>query len=257
MALQPCTACNHPISTDAAACPHCGHPMNRQKLEPTKPKHQSRHIVFIICLLVIGLVVLSQCSDDQPTASRAPPAVAKASSPPSAPPPKAPAQKALERGHNMLKLMADPNAEWPGPAWFQQAIDALRAIPTTAPQYAEAQMILADHQTHEAAWTKAHDAIVAKRDAANQAARNEQLEQKRIAYRALLEDQMLSKGLNVDVALSGKKHDRLLIKYALTSKVTAYQFSHSKFPEQWSSLGFRKVVLTDGYDESYSWDFDP
>ncbi len=211
---------------------------------------RKRGIVVAIGFGIAALIGLRQYAT-QPAPTAASPSIVR---PPSVPKPAA--EQAIDRGHNMLALMANADAAWPGDAWFDEALAALRAVPPTAPEHAQAVQILSDYEMHHAAWRAAHDAAAAKVQAARQEALHAAQEIERIAYRGKLEDVMLSKGINVDITLAGKQHDRLTIKYALASKVTAYQFSHSEFPQQWSAMGFRKVTLTDGYDEAYEWVFE-
>lgn len=69
-----------------------------------------------------------------------------------------------------------------------------------------------------------------------------------------LENHYLDKGINADVTTSGPGKTSLRIKWALVSKVTAHQLGkNGDFWESMRKLGFKKVVMTDGYDESFSW----
>lgn len=95
-----------------------------------------------------------------------------------------------------------------------------------------------------------------KREAAQLAKLNEAL---RIAYAKNVEDRMLAQGINCDVVAIGPKHTILRFKWALVSKVTAYQFAHSD-TDMWKEmgkLGFAKFTITDGYDESWYWTLHP
>lgn len=95
-----------------------------------------------------------------------------------------------------------------------------------------------------------------KKEAAAQAMLNETL---RVAYANDVEDRMLAKGINCDVVAIGPKHTILKFKWALVSKVTAYQFAHSD-TDMWASmekLGFTKFIITNGYDEEWFWALRP
>ena len=69
-----------------------------------------------------------------------------------------------------------------------------------------------------------------------------------------LENTMLDQGINVDVRAIGKDHTVLHIKWVLVSKVVAHQLS--KQPDFFSNakaIGFRRVEITDGFDETWWW----
>lgn len=255
VALIPCKACNRPISPQARSCPNCGHPVNpaESTSSPVATNTKVRSTPIALTIVVLGLIIvgIAKCSNDSNSVATSNAAPAQQAQPAAKPTP----QAAVERGRNMLKILSMANSPWPTAAWLQQTLDALHAVPASAPEYAAATNILADYAAHGEDWKKAHDVAAAKQETAHQQAKKAAQEVLRIAYRRQLEDLMLSKGLNVDVTLAGKQNDRLTIKYVLASKVTAYQFSHSEFPNQWSDMGFSKVILTDGYNESYTWDF--
>lgn len=78
----------------------------------------------------------------------------------------------------------------------------------------------------------------------------------RVAYAKFTEDNLLAAGYNVDVVAYGPKHKYLKLKWILVSKVTAYQFSHDN-SGMWQTMreaGFTKFAITDGYDETWTWD---
>lgn len=81
-------------------------------------------------------------------------------------------------------------------------------------------------------------------------------EQARIVYAKVMEDRLLAAGYDVDVTSYGPKHKFLKLKWVLTNKVLAYQFSHTN-SEMWGTMrsaGFAKFTITDGYDFSWYWD---
>ena len=89
-----------------------------------------------------------------------------------------------------------------------------------------------------------------------EAADNESLDETtRVAAAKVMENSLLDKGLDVDVNATGIHHKTLRLKWILVSKVTAYQFARDG-GETFANLkdaGFTKLVITDGYDESWSW----
>src|SRR5690348_8325225 len=58
MPLITCSACQHEISDQAAACPNCGHPQNR--LSPVAPPSQNKPSVagLLIGLIILGVVAV-------------------------------------------------------------------------------------------------------------------------------------------------------------------------------------------------------
>jgi hypothetical protein len=76
----------------------------------------------------------------------------------------------------------------------------------------------------------------------------------RDAVAKTMENAMLDKGLNVDVTAIGKDHTILRIKWILASKALVHQFTHEPdFFDSCRRAGFRRVEITDGYDESWYW----
>ena len=64
---------------------------------------------------------------------------------------------------------------------------------------------------------------------------------------------MLDKGYNFQVSTLGVKADILKIKYILAGRVMAHHFRDGEFHRNLKNLGFKKFILTDGYDETYTW----
>ena len=70
-----------------------------------------------------------------------------------------------------------------------------------------------------------------------------------------LENSMLDEGYSVDVNAIGTDHTVLRIKWILTNKALAHQFAkQGDFFASCRSAGFRRVEITDGYDETWYWD---
>lgn len=73
-----------------------------------------------------------------------------------------------------------------------------------------------------------------------------------------LENSYLDHGFNIDVTTQGPKANVLRMKYALTSKVLARQITTSDVLNECRAMGFRKVILTNGFEsdlaETYYWD---
>jgi hypothetical protein len=76
----------------------------------------------------------------------------------------------------------------------------------------------------------------------------------RIAMAKTVENAMLADGYNVDVNAVGPNHTILRIRWIGVSKVMAYQMSqHPEIFETARTNGFKKLVITDGYDEAWTW----
>ena len=92
-----------------------------------------------------------------------------------------------------------------------------------------------------------------KKAAAEQEAAEEQA---RMAYAKFMEESLLRKDMNVDVIAYGPKHKYMKLKWVLVSKAVAFNFGEQRgdLIKQMRDMGFSKFVLTDGYDESWTWD---
>jgi hypothetical protein len=79
----------------------------------------------------------------------------------------------------------------------------------------------------------------------------------RVGLAKTFENQMLDGGYNMDVTAEGPRHTVLRIKWILADKVLVRALS--KKGEMFSNArdaGFKSVVLTDGYDETWTWKLD-
>lgn len=73
-------------------------------------------------------------------------------------------------------------------------------------------------------------------------------------YAKKLEQGFIEQRMNADVTATGKENQVLSIKYALASKVMAHDLTTSGLIGKAKTQGFRKVVLTDGYNFNWEWD---
>ncbi len=61
--------------------------------------------------------------------------------------------------------------------------------------------------------------------------------------------------MDVKVSASGLKKDQLRLKYVLMSQPLVYKFQNEmKISDQAAVFGFKKVIYTDGYDETWTVD---
>jgi len=79
-------------------------------------------------------------------------------------------------------------------------------------------------------------------------------------YAKTLENNMLSQDMDVDVEAIGPRHTTLRMKYVLATKVWAYQITESSSMQSnfqdMRAIGFKKFVLWNGYDQSWTWTLD-
>jgi hypothetical protein len=72
----------------------------------------------------------------------------------------------------------------------------------------------------------------------------------------LMERRFLNKGMDVYVSLAGKDKTTLRIKYVLVSRPLAHQLANDGATlDSLRKVGFKKLILEDGYNESWSIDF--
>jgi flagellar biosynthesis GTPase FlhF len=134
------------------------------------------------------------------------------------------------------------------------ALKHLSAIPASVPEFEQANQL---RQQYEMAKKRREQeqariqAVERKQSAENEAAA------KRIVRDFMaktLETKMLDEGYDVDVSAIGKDHTTLHIKWILVSKVLAHQLSkEGEFFQNAREAGFKRIEISDGYDESWYW----
>ena len=99
-----------------------------------------------------------------------------------------------------------------------------------------------------------HDAEESKKEALAEAVTKVAL---RVSCAKLIENELLDQGMNVDVSATGKNQTVLRIKWILASKVLAHQLTKEQgFFASARKAGFKRVEITDGYDETWWWKLD-
>jgi hypothetical protein len=69
-----------------------------------------------------------------------------------------------------------------------------------------------------------------------------------------METGMLDKGMDVTVRAEGKNATTLRIKYVLMSRPLVHQFQkNGEFFSNLQKAGFKRVIMTDGYDDTWTW----
>jgi len=67
------------------------------------------------------------------------------------------------------------------------------------------------------------------------------------------EQDMLQKGLDVYASTLGKDHSTFKIKFILTSRPLVYKLANDEgFTGTLKGLGFKKLVMTDGYNDTWT-----
>ena len=159
-------------------------------------------------------------------------------------------QEHLNKARPLLKVDSPQDS-------IDEAFKHLNAIGSSAPEYADAQNLRqqyeADKRKRDAEQTRIAAADI-KKAVIEQAALDRT---SRDSMAQLLENRLLDEGYNVDVKAIGKDHTVLHLRWILVSKVLAHQLSedHSFFSNA-RSVGFKKVEITDGYDETWYWKLD-
>jgi hypothetical protein len=106
---------------------------------------------------------------------------------------------------------------------------------------------------YEARKTREEKARAAEEEKATATAQ----EQARIEYQKTIQNSLYDESMEVEVRAFGPKHTTLQLTYALASPMVAHTLS--RFVEDWRTLGFKKVVLTNGLElanRSWVWNLD-
>lgn len=135
---------------------------------------------------------------------------------------------------------------------FDKFISRTAQVNRSAAEWTEVQQLI------KKGWTlqKTENARLEKERIAAEKKLAKEQEPLRKAYAKELESQLLEKRMNADVTTGGPEHTVITIKWALVSKVTAHDISkNTKLHENLNSLHFKKLIITDGYRESWSWKY--
>ncbi|MBP6750369.1 MAG: hypothetical protein KA144_12070 [Xanthomonadaceae bacterium] len=234
--MTTCKECKAQISTTAESCPQCG----------AKPKKTSGCAIIVAAFL--GLSVLSAivrgCSGDTtPTMATS---TATGTQPATAEPPKAdPAavlaesQTTVAEIESRLKQNSDHLKKYYGtPEQVKQATGDLIKLAVVQGLYEKS-----GNREEKKLGTKAGNLIPSVS------------QQQRTIYASASEEIFVKSGMDVNVSATGKKKEQLRLKYVLMSQPLVYKFQNElKLPEQARALGFKKIIYSDGYNESWNVD---
>mgnify|MGYP006890186188 CR=1 FL=1 len=238
MAMTTCKECKAQISTTAEACPQCG----------AKPKKTSGCAIIVAAFF--GLILLSAivrgCSDSPTTSTSAPAASTNTAQPAPASPAKAdPAavlaesKKTVDEIEARLKDNAERLKKYYGTAdQVKEATGDLIKLAVVKGLYEKSSI------KEEKSLSGRADSLIAKVS-----------QQQRVLYASTAEEIFVKNGMDVRVSASGAKKDQLRLKYVLMSQPLVYKFQNEmKINEQARVFGFKKIIYTDGYDETWTVD---
>jgi hypothetical protein len=121
---------------------------------------------------------------------------------------------------------------------------ALITIKPGTPEYADAQKLIAALKQDQEIGEKAQQAAIANA-----------LVETRREFAKQLERNSLEQGISVDVTTSGPKDTILTYSYVLVSKAFVYKVGNdTDLLEKCRVIGFKKIIFTDGYDHSWTYD---
>ncbi|HUR92533.1 MAG TPA: hypothetical protein VMY38_07655 [Gemmatimonadaceae bacterium] len=156
--------------------------------------------------------------------------------------------------HNAAaEIRLDSAAHWlkrtaqRGPAPTPARNHLAAAFDPLSPSQTRRKQALAAQADRESRRIEAEAAVVARRLLADN----------RRQYAQRLESEYLDQGLDITVTTKGAAATTLRLKWILVSRVTAHQLSKSG--PLWAnlrSMGFKRLEITDGYDDSWSWTID-
>ena len=125
---------------------------------------------------------------------------------------------------------------------FANANIHMRALPQDSAEYNEARKFYGNSKKERAA-------IEVKQKKAQAQA----LIQTRKAFAKTYEENLLQRGMNAYVTTHGQDHSVLQVKFILISRPLVHQLSNDNdFIESLRAMGFKKLKLTDGYDENWT-----
>jgi len=163
-----------------------------------------------------------------------------------------PPEKIVEQGRSLDKRLSEssnPNARRMAGVVsaeqeeIEQTRTALRSINKAAPQYREAQRLLAGYSQHEVEDRKLLDATIAK-------AISDDVVEGRKAYADQLEKNVLREGVDAHFGVSGTKSTTLVVRYGLENRLFVYELlrllNDTPLLEGARKQGFANIHFTNG-----------
>jgi len=286
MAMIQCRECGQNISSTAAVCPKCGAPVRRRSIASW---------LVIIMLVLIGLAVgMASCQDraSRKAGERAAQEQAQAKAQRAATVLQqqteafernraqvlAVTRAALDRGdlvaaqealapinrvqdldlEPLRKELANKQQAARDAAEKTQLLERLAALkPGDNVNGAQIYAGLLKLDPDNKRYAKELAIARAANERAEAQAKADLLRAQRKALARTAEENFLKNGHSATVTTEGKDDTVLRIKYVLVSKAFAYQVQHQdEFITKCRELGFKRIVLDDGYIESWRIDLD-
>ena len=238
MAMTICRECKAQISTTAEACPQCG--------AKRKKTSGCAMIVAVFFGLLVFSAIIRGCSDDSSTTTAAT-TPSNSAVQPTTPAPAKPDPAALlaqskttvDEVESRLKENAEKLKKYYGTA------DQVKEATANLIKLAVVKGLYEDSKVKEEKNLSSRaDLLIAKVS-----------QQQRMLYASTAEEIFVRNGMDVKVTASGAKKDQLRLKYVLMSQPLVYKFQNEmKINDQARVFGFKKIIYSDGYDETWTVD---
>src|SRR5436309_3504976 len=75
-------------------------------------------------------------------------------------------------------------------------------------------------------------------------------------YAKTFQKNLYDENMDAEVVTIGPRHTTLRVTWVLATKMSAYKLTKSVPFDDMRSIGFKKFVLTDGWDHSWTWNLD-
>ena len=237
--MTTCKECKAQISTTADACPHCG-------AKRKKTSGCAVIIVGFICLLALSSLMRA-CSGGSSTPSTPTnSAPASASEPAPSEPAKVEPAEVLAQSRRTVdeiearfkETTANLKKYYGTADQVKQATDDLIKLAVVKGLYGDSKV------NEEASLSRRANSLIPKL-----------MQQQRTIYASATEEVFVKNGMDVKVTANGAAKEQLRVKYVLMSQPLVYKLQNEmKFSENAKTLGFKKIIYTDGYDETWTVD---
>lgn len=269
-----CTGCGTNIQLNSRFCSRCGKPApvpssggtavqpSRVQAPPQSAPMSSKAVLVILMCVALLIVMLGYWAHQEAELTRQVDARAEAAAQAAIAEREAAAARAqqdnskrqaafdemtAEQHFQLAKRLLTPDAL---PSALEEGHRNLDAIPPNSPQAAKGAVLVnqlnAEEKRRDAEAAKQR-AIAAKEYDASQAIFRDQMAK-------TIESKMLDEGYDMEVKATGTGKTTLYIKYILVGKVFVHQFEkQDEIFRMARGAGFKKIVVTDGYDASWYW----
>lgn len=244
MSLQKCHECGKKVSTSADRCMNCGAPV----VFETKSKTGCLKVIFIVFVFLLLISALNKLIDpgtkskDSAKLPETPPAEVKVEDPFL----KMTDAEHLEAARKALLENYVPNkdpmkTQWGNVAEARKQLDAIKA---DSKEFTESRKLTSEVERREKEIEKVSRVVA-----------NKLMVKQREEISKTLETEYLKKGMDVHIRLSGTNKTVMRLEYILMSRPLVYKIANeTDFLESMEKIGFKKVIFSDGYN--YSWSYN-